>query len=100
MHTCINNLRLFLSFSTIATTTDLRGLRAIMNIVYGLGLPFVYNLCTTPHVTYYVLLEVLRFCLRFGIRTTNGIMNVEYFLLTLKAASSKKNWLFCFLAEI
>jgi hypothetical protein len=53
MHTCIDNLRLLLSFSTIVTTIDLKGLRAIMNIVYGLGLPFIYNLCSTPHVTYY-----------------------------------------------
>jgi hypothetical protein len=29
------------------------GLRATMNIVYGLGLRVVYNLCTTPRVTYY-----------------------------------------------
>jgi hypothetical protein len=53
MHNCIDNLRLLLFFSTIVATIDLKGLRAIMNIVYGLGLPFIYNLCSTPHVTYY-----------------------------------------------
>jgi hypothetical protein len=53
MHTCIDNLKLFLSFSTIVATIDLKGLKVIMNIIYGLGLPFIYNLCSTPHVTYY-----------------------------------------------
>jgi hypothetical protein len=37
MHICIDNLKLFSSFSTIATTIDLGGLRAAMNIVYKLG---------------------------------------------------------------
>jgi hypothetical protein len=31
---------------------NLGGLRVDVNIVCGLGLSFVYNLCTTPHVTY------------------------------------------------
>jgi hypothetical protein len=53
MHACIDNFRLFSSFSTIVATIDLGGLMVAMNIVYKLGLLFVYNMCTTPHVTYY-----------------------------------------------
>jgi len=42
VHTYIDNLRLFSSFSTIATTIDLRGLRVTVNIFYELS----YHLST------------------------------------------------------
>jgi len=42
VHTYVDNLRLFLFFSTIATTIDLGGLRVIVNIFYELS----YHLST------------------------------------------------------
>jgi hypothetical protein len=87
MHTCIDNLRLFLSLSTIATTTDLGGSKGnyehYLWIRVTVCLQFVYN--SSCHL----LLEVLR-CLKCEMRTANGLMNIQYFWLVLKATSSKK----------
>jgi hypothetical protein len=40
-------------FSPLLPPLILGGLRVAVNIVCGLGLSFVYNLCTIPHVTSY-----------------------------------------------